>query len=444
MNTRFIPSLKRIAVASLLFRLSTAAAFAQETTSPPSNTPDGPTQISSSVCRQGDGAKPAEPEPSEPSVPAPGTFTFSGLVDFYYGINFRKPGGTAAPFAPAFTGAVESNGNVIRIDNAARFNDINDRELSFSLGELDITRTQGKGLPFGFRATLTVGEAPRFFHATEPGGPEAWQTFHNLYLTRSFRAADRDMSVDAGIFSSPFGVEVLESTANDNYSRSMLYIFSPFYHMGARLNTPITNNLSLQAGVVNGWNNIADDNDDKSGYLQFTYKPNSRLTTILSWIGGEESTGLFGPLVAPKGNGSLFTSHFDLNAVWQVTDRTKLTAWFLYGNGAGSINGAQRSGNWIGYALYAKHQITPQWSIAGRVDQVEDIPGANNFGVRFGATGYTKLQSGTVTLEYAPVSRVVTRLEYRHDSSNVMLFGSGNTGTIKDQDTLTMSAAYKF
>src|SRR5205085_1457598 len=95
-----------------------------------------------------------QPTPAAPAGPAPGTVTVSGLLDWYFGINARAPrSATGGPFAAIVT----PSGETIGIDNFGRAFDINDRDPSFSLGEVGITRTPGKGFPLGVTATLTVG-----------------------------------------------------------------------------------------------------------------------------------------------------------------------------------------------------------------------------------------------------------------------------------------------
>lgn len=390
--------------------------------------------------------KPQETSTPAPPGPKPGQITVSGLLDFYYGINFRRPGNDSPenPYRPAFSGVTLPNRENIRIDNALRFNDINDRELSFSLGEIDITRTQDRKLPLGFRATFTVGEEPRIFHATEPGDTNAWQTFHNLYLSHTFRAANRDVEVNAGIWASPIGIEVLESTGNENYSRSLLFVLTPFYHAGARIKFPLTPKIGLEAAVVNGWNNIADDNNGKSGYLQMTIKPNPRFTQIFNFIGGPEGTGAYGPVIAPKNRASIDTYLLDADSIYQITSRFKVSGWISWGSGAGSVSGQHISGSWLGLAAFARYQLTPRYAAAGRLEQFEDYPGVGGVGLRFGG-GYTKYRSATLTLEHASFGgRLLTRLEYRHDWANAPLFGAGATGTSLNQDTLTLSGAIKF
>ncbi|HZO91321.1 MAG TPA: outer membrane beta-barrel protein [Chthonomonadaceae bacterium] len=389
--------------------------------------------------------KPAEAQQSAaaaPAGPALGTVTISGLVDVYYGINARAPrSATGGPFATIVT----PSGETIGVDNVGRSFDINDREPSFSLGEVNITRTPGRGFPLGVTATLTFGDTARIVHATEPGGTSSWQTVQQLYLTYPFRAWGRDMSVDGGIFVTPFGVEVIESSSNDNYSRGFLFQYAiPLYHLGVRLTAPLTNQLTFAGYVVNGWNNIADDNDAKSVIAQFTWKPNARWTGILGWMGGSEGTGAYGSGVPTGGAGNITTNLFEGQAIYQASDKLKLAAWVDYASAAGDVNGVHLSGNWIGFAGYARYQVTPQWAVALRAEQFEDIPGVGGVGLRLGG-GYVRLREATLTLEYAALrGHLISRLEYRHDHSSTAFFGADTGDITPDQDTIYLGEVYKF
>lgn len=395
-----------------------------------------------------DAAKPEEKKEEKkaeeaPAGPKPGDVSLSGLVDWYYGVNAR------APHTPSFLGFAEGGG--MKLDNSIyRFFDINDREPSFSLGELNITRTAGKGFPLGVTATLAIGDSARLFQATEPGGTSAWYPILNLFLTKNFTFLKHDVAVDFGKFVTPIGYEVLESSSNDNYSRAFDFWYGvPFYHMGLRATTNLTPTLTMQAGVVNGWNDTADSNDAKSIYTQLTWKPNSRFTQIFSYIGGLEGAGAgyFDNTTAILGNG-VTLNLFDSVTTYQLTPKTKIAGWVDYGSATGSYQTAlgpnRISGNWLGLVAYVRHQFTPHFAVAGRLEQFEDMTAPGTTSPRLLATGYQKLREATLTLEYTALKdHLISRLEYRHDHASSSLFGAGG-GFSPDQDTIYFSQVYKF
>ena len=371
-------------------------------------------------------------------APKPGAITVSGLADLYLGINFRAPS-PAAPLAL-------SGGGTVGIDNVGRSFDINDRIPSLSLFEVDLTRNQGKGIPFGITATLTTGDTARIVHANEPGGTGAWQTIQQLYITRAVNIMHHSVTFDFGDFVTPFGQEVIESSSNDEYSRSFGFQYAiPFYHFGLRATTAITPQISAYAALVNGWNDIADDNFAKSGILQFTWTPDAKFTGVLGWMGGNEGTGEYGTGIAPPGSGYINSNLFEFLPTYQVTPKLKLAGELDYGQGAGTVGPKHLSGYWIDMAAYARYQLSSKSDVAARLEQFEDVAGTGGIGLRTGAPGYTKLREFTVDYEYDFFKgSVITRLEYRHDHASSAFFLAGGGKTTPDQDTLYASAVVKF
>ncbi len=408
-----------------------------------------------------------EEAPATPPAPAPGTVTVTGLIDLYYGINVRAP--RAAGDKP-FTGintVGSPTGEIIGVDNVGHAFDINDRDPSFSLGELNIVRTPGKGFPLGITATLTAGDTARIVHANEPGGTSSWQYLQQGYLTYTPHLLGRDVTIDFGKFVTPFGYEVIESSSNDNYTRGFGFNYAiPFYHAGIRAAFPVSSKLTVTLFGVNGWNNVADDNDAKSFIIQAAWKPNSKLTAYFNYMGGAEGTGAFGnyiavtapspfPLGIPttvlngttfittKGAGNVTIDLAEFQPTYQLTPKFKIAADFVYGHGAGDIYGVKESGTWLAGAAYGRYQLTNHFALAGRLEQFEDIPGTGGVGLRLGGP-YTKLQSATLTAEYTSFKgQLLSRLEFRHDSSNNAVFGAGANG-VKDQDTFTLGEVFKY
>jgi hypothetical protein len=382
----------------------------------------------------------APAQPAAPAAPAPGTVTLSGLLDWYYGLNTRAPD-------PPFP--LPTTSGTFNIDNVGRFNDINSNTPSFSLGELNFSRTPGKGFPLGITATFTLGDSARLFHATEPGGADSWYPIQQAYLTYPVHVKhSQDITIDFGGWVSPFGLEVMESSSNDQYSRGFLFQYAvPFYHAGLRVGVPLGNTLALSAALVNGWNNFADDNNAKSGYLELTWKPNALLTANLGYMGGSEGTGAYGPLV--QTDSSIDTNFVDFNLSYQITSQLKVAGWANYGSGAGSAigpngNSANLSGTWDGFALYGRYQVGPSWAVAVRGELFEDHAGVGGLGIRTGIPNYGQLTSLTGTLEYTTLrGHLVSRIEYRHDHSNAAYFGTGSGQlTAQDQDTITFGQVY--
>ncbi len=139
---------------------------------------------------------------------------------------------------------------------------------------------------------------------------------------------------------------------------------------------------------MNGWNNIADDNDGKTAIAQFTWKPTSTLTGIFGFIGGSEGTGAYGPVLAPKNKAGINTYVYEAQGIFQATPALKLSGIVDYGTAsghtlvttAGGSGQTHVSGTWLGLGGYARYQLTPKLALAGRIEQFEDKRGAAHRG----------------------------------------------------------------
>jgi hypothetical protein len=112
------------------------------------------------------------------------------------------------------------------------------------------------------------------------------------------------LTLDFGKFVTTAGAEVIESNKNWLYSRSLLFFGIPLLHTGVRANFKASDMLTLQASVVNGWNNDPDNNGDKTFGLNATITASPMLSIYATTYFGKETAGgggdmrILGDLVA--------------------------------------------------------------------------------------------------------------------------------------------------
>ncbi|MCC6729561.1 MAG: porin [Chthonomonadales bacterium] len=332
--------------------------------------------------------------------------TVTGLLDWYYQYSFRHPPAGAALAGRSF--------------------DVKHDSFSLSLAEASVTRPVTADSPVGFTATLTFGKTADLVHATEPGGTDTYKHLQQLYATYLTRGP-HPVTIDFGKFVTPFGYEVIESAANDNYSRGFLFNYAiPFYHVGLRLTCPLTDALAGRLLLVNGWNNAEDDNGGKSAGAQLSYTGRGGLNVTLTWMGGDEWTGAGLPT-------NLSVQLLDLIVSYDSGDRLKLAANADYASA--SRDGAG-GGHWSGLALYARCQATASSAVALRWERFAD-----SAGLRTGTA--QDLDSLTATYEYAVGASLLNRLEYRHDRAGAAFFPSRG-GRSRTQDTVTFGQVVRF
>ncbi|MCC6811494.1 MAG: porin [Deltaproteobacteria bacterium] len=287
------------------------------------------------------------------------------------------------------------------------------------------------------RLTLQIGDTPNTYYqgepalpgtsGTAPSGAEVWKYIQQAYAGYRIPLG-AGLLAQFGIFLSPIGPEGMPIKDNWNWSRSNLFFGLPFYHAGGKLTYPFTERFSLTAAVYNGWNNVSDNNSEKSLSLQATYAiPDQISVSVLYFTGVERSPG------APEGRAwrHLLDAHVTL----------RLTPWLevlAHANGGFEPNAIGVSG-WICGAAYLRFQVATPFFIALRGDVFWEHVPTNAAGETASAIFWPVawVSSGTLTLDYRPIDRISIRLEYRHDHAAGDLYFAG--GVRRDfQDTLTL------
>ena len=429
-----------------LSALAAQPAFAQDAPAPTAATPPGPathpppppgtaqpapTQPQAAPTPPGTANAPGAPAPAPAAAPVNYNLQYNGLLDGYYLFNFRNPKNISAGGGPTYY-------------------DFRHNSPALSLGELNVFKT-AKPSGFGFKATLAVGDTAEINAFAAPGqsvttGEGRYKNVAQLYGT--YALGGDGAGIDFGKFYTPFGYEVTESNGNYNYSRSTAYNYVPFYHAGARIYTPVPGLAALTATfyLVNAVFNTAtagvQDDNRKPAYIgQLNYTDPKGKFTLISELGlGKDK--YFSSYAAPGGpdtkvvlNDNNFTYNLNANQIFGIDYvYRKLTP----------DGGPKDTTN--AYAVYYRQALTPKTAFAlrfsGANDKVDSFAGVNSF------TAKPYDITGTYELKTAP--NFLTRVEYRHDHTNVEnSFYSGNDDTVsgpskKDQDTLSLSGVFTF
>jgi hypothetical protein len=346
---------------------------------------------------------------------APGLgVNLSGFVDVYYNYNFNRP-------------ASQTN----LINGTSRNFDTRENQFSLNLLEVVLQKTAE---PVGFRLDLDFGPTTDLVHGADPIGLELVKHIQQAYVTYTVPVGS-GLTVDFGKFVTHQGAEVIESKDNWNYSRSLLFSYAiPYYHAGLRAMYHVTDQFYVMGLLVNGINNLGENNSGKSIGLQVGFNPIPSLGIIQNWIGGPEPQGALP-------NNKEWRHILDTIVTLAVSDQLSLMANYDYGWEKLIATGDTMV--WTGVALYAKYQLNDQWAFSPRVEWYDD---RDDFTV--GASdGKKKLYEATLTAEYK-VGNLIIRPEYRHDWSTDRIFESKSgmvAGTLKkSSDTVLIGAVYSF
>jgi hypothetical protein len=350
----------------------------------------------------------------------PGNVTVGAYIEAFYSLNARLP----------------SN----HITNLRGF-DNRDRTFTLSNVALD---TKGERGPLSARLILQVGATPSTYYLAEPAlagtnganasDAELWKYVQQATLAYS---ASSGLVVDAGLFPSPIGPEVLAVKDNWNWSRSDLFFGLPFYHTGARVAYPLGAGWTAMLHVYNGWNSVVDSNDYPSVAASAAFA-GERLTGQVLYFGGIER-----PPGAPEGNA--WRHLLDAYATITINDQVSLLIHADTGVEPNDIG----TSAWVAAAAYAKVQLSSKLYGAVRGDYFREWV-ASDTATRASPIFWPAdwISSLTATVAYQPIAGLSVRLEARHDHADARVFfggdvtGDGDTVPYEPnrraQDTLTL------
>jgi len=334
----------------------------------------------------------------------------SGSVDAYYTYNFNTP--------KVECGAAQG----VAIYNCFRTSDVTHNAFSLSLAELSVAKKSTADSRAAFRVDLGFGPTATILNEFEPGGAEVYHNVAQAYVGY-LAPIGNGLQVDFGKFYTPVGFESVNSQNNWNYSRSLNFALAvPRYHAGLRATYAVNDKVSVMGMLTNGWNNVVEDNGAKTLGGQITIKPNAAFMISTAYIGGPEQ----------ENNNADWRHLWDSVASYEINTKVSVAANYDYGQ---ETQGT-KTVKWQGIAGYLKFQPTEWFALTPRVEYYNDKHGATTGEIQ-------NVKEATLTLEFKPKGGVLTRVEYRGDSSNHPYFYK-NTLEVSGQRTLTVGVVYAF
>jgi len=229
---------------------------------------------------------------------------------------------------------------------------------------------------------------------------------------------------DAGKFFSPVGFETIETAGNWNYSRSLAFALGmPYYHMGVRATYTPHPRVRIIGYVVNGWNNVVDNNGAKTAGATMSIRWSRNIELLATYLIGPEQN---------NDNHSIRQmSHSQV--VWTATPRLTLVMNYDWDDDSVSATGPWGEG----VSAYAHYRPADWFKWSTRVEQYFD-KGAFATGMR------QRLKDVTLTGELARGEGVTVMIEYRHDFSNKLYYPRHDGEISKTADTMTVGLVYAF
>lgn len=293
---------------------------------------------------------------------------------------------------------------------------------------------------FGGLVNLTAGRDARVIASLGEGSS-------NFDVTQAFvQYAHGALTIIGGKYVTLAGAEVINSTQDTNYSRSILFGYAiPFSHTGARLTYAASDQLSVIVGVNNGWDQVQDANKQKTGELGLSFTPNKLFSlAIQGYSGVEQLSG--GAFIGAGTHGvrTLVDAVGTYNATSQLTFILNVD-WGQQENFTSLVDGTSIKAKWDGVAGYANYQVNDQWRVSVRAEYFDDKDGYRTGVIQ-------KWKEVTLTLAYLPTKFFELRGEFRGDKSDSNAFvkdpaffsGTPGAGTGDNQISIGLEALCKF
>jgi Putative beta-barrel porin-2, OmpL-like. bbp2 len=366
-----------------------------------------------------------------------------------------KPAEPAKPTAPSLSDVLAASGIDVHgyVDTAYSYlsgmgvftSGVADRVFdtepnAFNLHQAALTIDYQPKEGFGGLVNLTAGRDARVIASLG-------ESTSNFDVTQAFaQYAHGPVTIIAGKFVTLAGAELINSTQDTNYSRSILFGYAiPFTHTGARLTYAASDQVSVIVGVNNGWDQLQDANKQKTGELGVSFTPNKVFSLAVQGYSGVEqlSTGAFIG-AGTHGVRSLIDAVGTYNATSQLTFILNVD-WGRQENVTSLVNGASTTAKWDGAAAYANYQPNDQWRLSVRAEYFDDKDGYRTGVIQ-------KWKEATLTLAYLPTKFIEIRGEVRGDKSDSNAFvkdasffsGTPIAGITDNQASVGLEAICKF
>ena len=370
-----------------------------------------------------------------------GPVTLSGFGDVYYGYDPNHPFNNMAGLR-----SFESPTN----------------GFNFNMAELILDKAPDATSPesrLGYHVSAGYGYAAKIINGTDNTGFDPSDS--NFFLKEAYVSylapIGKGLTFTVGKFVTPMGAEVIESNANWNYSRGLLFDYAiPFFHFGANAKYAFNPKWAVTGYLVNGWNNTIINHDSTFGAssgltygVSLAYTPNMKWSATENYFAGPvtDAFGLGGQTLNDWKQISDTVIGYTPNSKWafQINGDYGFGPRFYTGTCAEGGPPACTAGpavDWWGVAAYAKYTWSPKTNFAFRYEYFDDPQGYE------GLTDFERgwAQEFTGTYSYNLTSALLIRGEYRYDFASLPIFDESfsNEKAVKQQNTATVSFVYTF
>lgn len=341
-------------------------------------------------------------------------------------------------------------------DNSGRVFDTDSNSFTVNQANLRFSRER-ENEDFGFVTSLDFGKTAdvvreaTWWSKDEKGSSNSFE-LREAFVTYKAPIGD-GVTLKAGKMVTVHGAEVIKdyNRVNPTISNSFLFGYAiPFTHTGIMASFPAGDFLAVDLGLVNGWDDVVDNNDGKSFHGGLKILPNDTYFNLYL-------SGTVGPEQPDNGK----SKRTLLNAVATLNASEELTFILdgVYGTENNVPNGpafgadhlfddGTRYASWCGLAGYVIYKVDNRLSLMLRAEGFDDTGGSRTL-VRTGNHGPgVTVWEITPGVSYQLTDGLVARAEYRHDEADRPIFWTDNHGKEyplqNGQDTIAAELIYAF
>ena len=330
-----------------------------------------------------------------------GKVTIEGYLDLYYAYNFNEPESKDQPYFVSMARHNEVNINLAYID------------LKYSAAQLRARLVPGFGTYMNANYAAETGTLKNIVEASAGIKP-----FKN-----------RGYWIDVGVFGSPYTNESAISRDHLAYTRSFAPEYVPYYLTGVKLTMPLSPRVNAYLYVLNGWQQIHDQNNKPALGTQLEYRPSENL--LINWdtfIGDERSAS----------DSTVGTRYF--SDLYFIYTRGKLSATAcVYAGIQEQSEGSD--GNWWQMNLIGRYNLSEKLSATGRIEYFDD-PGRVQI-VPITNVAEFSSYSASLGINYKFADNILLRLEGRTFFSDKNVY-ERNGVPVNNSNTITSNVTIWF
>ena len=292
---------------------------------------------------------------------------------------------------------------------------LNHNTFNLDAAEIDFSVPAAEAGDAGFELDMMFGDNAGIlggYRFNTPGyASDNFVEVKQMFVTYNWN----DVLFKFGKFVTLMGSEVIDEPYNKNVTQGVLFTYAiPLFHTGVLASSKFNEEWGWALGVMNGWNNSSDLNDNKGVTGQINLATGPLSTAFTAYYGSDGNTGTTAQTVNNFNTDRAFL--VDWASTLAVNDA--LSFWWNvdwgYQNDVqftnGPLTGRQMNAHWYGGALGTFYKFTEKASVAVRGEVLRDGDGYRMVAGR-DVTAYTL----TGTLGYQLTDNLLARFEVRYD-----------------------------